>query len=300
MNILIKFLFLFLLGCSSVSDKTKKNDEIVDINDLYKKKDIEISEKVPVNYGPSVIASDEVKTAEKKEKKLFSIDFYPALYKSFGYISVFKELELRELKPAVVSSFGFSSIVVALYAKNLKANIVEWKTYSLYQKLKDLKPYSKDWMDEIKTFLEKEFKDTKLSQLKILMLVPSIKKSQVYFSPTKLVRKALYKSIDLEKSLTLLVSGGKNYLKRFSKYGVEEAFRVSLLPREIKLKQTQSNLLNIYNNLNLINKSSENTFVQDYQKEVLLDSIFNLSDEINQAYDFSKDVSNQIENKIKK
>lgn len=300
MNILSKILFLFILGCSTVSEKAKKNDEIVDINDLYKKKDIEISEKVPVNYGPAVIASDEVKTAEKKEKKLFSIDFYPALYKSFGYISVFKELELKELRPALVSSFGFSSIVVALYSKNLKANIVEWKTYSLYQKLKDLKPYSSNWMDEIKTFLEKEFGDTKLSQLKILMLVPTFKKSGVYFSPTKLVRKAIYKSIDLKKSSTLLVNGDKNYLKKFSKYGVEEAFRVSLLPNVINLKHKHNNLLEIYRNLNTFNKSSENNIIQDYKKETLIDSIFNLSDEINQTYHLSKNVSNLIENKIKK
>lgn len=300
MNILINFILLFLLSCSSVQNKSKSNDEVVNINDLYELKNIQISEKVPVNYGPSLIAYEKYEEAQKKEAKLFSIDFYPALYKSFGYISLFKELEKKELKPAVVSSFGFSSVVVALYAKNMKANIVEWKSYSLYQDLKEYSPYSKDWLKTVKDFLEKEFGNLKLSQLKILMLIPSPKGTGISVSPTKLVSKAIMKSLYISKQNSLMVKGDKNYLSSFDKYGVEIPFRVSLLPSRISMKNDDKTINKIYQDLVLPSTEKNNVFVQATDTAIQIDSIHNLSDEINQAYDFSKEILIQIENKIKK
>jgi hypothetical protein len=231
MIILNKLLtILFLVSCANAPKVKKNSDEIVNINDLYNKKHIEIEKEVPTDYGPSIIVDKEYEDANTVESKLFAIDLYPALYKSFGYISLFKELEAKSLKPAVVSTFGFSSIMAALYCKHLKANIVEWKSYSLFQDIKDIEPHSKEWYEKIEDFLDKEFGKSKLSQLKILLLIPRLTQTgTIKINPTREVAKAIYKSIKSEELVGLSKTINKAPVI-FKGYGVDRFFRVSLLP----------------------------------------------------------------------
>jgi len=310
MNTLTRVLILILaLSCATrKSIDQGNNSQIVNIDDLYNVDRVQIEKTNSVDYGPVLqqvgeeTNTNKEKSESEKKYKLFSIDLYPALYKSFGYISLFKSLEREGLKPAVISSFGFSSIVGALHAKYLKSNVVEWKAFELYQSLSSEKPYSKDWLEKIERFLKKEFKQTRLSQLKVLLVIPSIYKKAFKISPNQKVVDAILSSLDIEssQSSSAMLKSTNQYFLSLHKFGVEQTYRVSLLPDAINFKQPNGYLLATYSRLSGITVENENTYIKSYESKTYIDSILNLSDEINQAQSFSSDIVEKIIKQIKK
>lgn len=292
---MIKFILVFILfSCASVKNKPNKN-EIVDISDLNKRTQVSIDKEASIEYGPTVKIKDlrDSKDSEDSEKKiLYSLVLRPSLYKSFGYISYFKSIEENGNRPIVISSYGFSAIVTALYAKYLKPNLVEWKSFDLYQRLKKYDVYSNSWKSEIEDFLIKEFKDDKLSQLKILLIIPKYQNRKIIIDPTEEVYKAILNTLDINQSnsTSLLVSSEKNFEKEFKNFGVEKNMIISNLPKEFILKKPNDFLFTIYNTKLKTENYKKTFYLESINKKI--DKIINISDEINQV----EQVSNKIFN----
>tara|TARA_B100001971_G_scaffold214585_1_gene252872 strand:- start:81804 stop:82706 length:903 start_codon:yes stop_codon:yes gene_type:complete len=291
---MIKFIFIFLfVACAQTTNQKSEPSNIVDLSDITETKKVNIDKDASVDYGPvlneSPKESSELDKEEVKKKKLYSLVLQPALYKSFGYIAFFKEIEKSNRRPIVISSFGFSAITAALYAKLLKPNLVEWKIYELYQSIKDEEIYTKEWLEKVEEFLNKEFSNQKLSQLKILVLIPYIYKDKVRINPTAMAKDIIMQSIDMEakKSKSFMLKSNMSFVQNFKNYGSEDVVYISNLPANFKIK-AQNELIKT-NFSRLANNQLKASKLYTEHSNLYLDQIINISDEMNQVTISSKE-----------
>ena len=231
-------LALILASCSiqpvtnSDSQEEERGFEVVDWSGNDFKETIVIKNRPEGDYGPlpeMEPSSEEGEKALPKEP-VVAIDLYPALYNSLGYVSTFVELENSGVNVSIVSSSGFSAVIAALYAKHGASNMVEWKTFELYQLLGDSAPFQSEWNNIIKEFLREEFGDSKLSQLKKLLVVPRLEEGKTVLDTNQKVVNAILESLNFSgNTSSILVGGDFDYLGALRKYGADEVMRVSFL-----------------------------------------------------------------------
>ena len=114
------------------------------------------------NYGPGSAIKEHKDASLLPVVGLFLRD---GLYLSHGYISLYRYLESKKIKPIVQGCIGYSCLIASLYAKYQNASQVEWKSYALWQKLKDEKPHSSKWKGLITDFAKKEFGEMRIEEL---------------------------------------------------------------------------------------------------------------------------------------
>ena len=123
-------LLIFILLSSCVNQSSKSFDDVVTIDDLNSDNRVNISEENVQTYGPQESESFKYDDEKVEAKELFAIDFYPALYKSFGYISIVKQLNKEALKPVIISSSGFASIIAVCMESMKKQTLLSSKPIS--------------------------------------------------------------------------------------------------------------------------------------------------------------------------
>ena len=252
------FSYIFLatlLSCALNSQQNDKGINTVEVPLQQKKVLIDKDNHTyHSSYGPVEIIQDNSKNSVMVVREpVVGIHLAPAAYHVAGYISLFRSLEEHKIKISALSGEGISAIVAALYAKYQDSNRVEWKLYALFGNLKDVYPFTKEWKQRIALFLEEEFQDQKLHQLKALLLVPLISNHEIVVRSNALVVTTLMSSLNItgadsksitQSSLLSTQVNFKRYLEDFAKTDI--IFQVSILPETFKLSGNSGFLLGIY------------------------------------------------------
>ncbi|MEX0799462.1 MAG: hypothetical protein WD025_08450 [Bacteriovoracaceae bacterium] len=302
-----KKLILILVLSACAQERPKKDFYTVELEGSDSRSQLIITDQMNADYGPSPRReSKNESTADSiamENKKVLALDLYPALYHSLGYVSIFIELEKQGVKLDIVSSTGFTSIVAALYAKYGSANMLEWKTFELYQLLGSKKPFSDDWRQEIEDFLKKEFGTLKLNQLKKLFILPSLVEGRIHVDTDRKVISALMEAIDLSEKTNMLLGNNYDYLGQLKKYGADQVYRVSFLPGKIELKRPNGYVFGIYSRLQGASKNfseSPNIYLYKDALKGSLDVFHNLSDALDQTRDESAEFTKVVKKHLKK
>jgi len=278
MRILI--IYLLLTGCSA--QKTSSEFETVSMNSGVDT-ELKISENQTETYGPdNQNANEEIKALTEKEP-VISLSVYSSLYSSLALVDLFKRLEKEQLNISMIDANGFAAVVAALYAKEKSSNALEWKLFSLLKKIEGIKPYSKEWKEVVESFLEDEFKNMRLEQLKIFLKIPFLSNEKMILLKTGKITEVLLKNLDLNDN--------ENYFKRPAIYKrdlMESAsdlnFNIVFLPKDIKFKLIDGYSWGIFTNyLGFIMKHSDEITKIETDRSLYLDELLPLS-EINSAY----------------
>lgn len=155
-----------IVGVSYIDDEgTKTSIPLIDEDDYLP----------PNSFGPIVGKNWVSKTKRKKKLNkdpVLGIFFGPGLFRTVSYISIIRVFEKIGLRFHVISGTGLGSVVAALYANNSTSDQIEWFFYKVLNKIKDKKPYSKEWKSIILTELEKELPDYLIQEVKTTLLIP--------------------------------------------------------------------------------------------------------------------------------
>lgn len=283
-------LSLTLSFCLMHSCATKERREevlVVDLENGDRGEAIKITDEAHIGYGPAPEGAVESNENETTRASIVALDLFPALYNSLGYVSTFSELEKANVRAHIISSSGFSSIIAALYAKHGVSNMVEWKTFELYQLLGSQMPFSERWKKTISEFLDEEFGDEKLNQLGRLLVIPKYINGKVVFNGNQKVSTAIMESIDLSGGASMLTSGAFGYLSGLRSYGADHVMRISFLPKRITLKHPDGFVFGVYSRLvgKALQQGDSEVFVFDDALKGDLDAFQNLSDMIHQTED---------------
>ncbi len=165
-KILASLLIILLCSCSSdrktITDgsiqASKETGIIIDTRDTG---DL---------YGPVVA---ELPPSEIFKRQPVVAHVFPdALYLSSSYIGILKRYEQRDIPVNMLVASGFGALICTLYAKYKKTSLVEWKIFSLFQKIGTMKLYDNSWKEAIYQFLDSEFKNEKVEKYEIPLILP--------------------------------------------------------------------------------------------------------------------------------
>ncbi|ATH09354.1 hypothetical protein BIY24_15815 [Halobacteriovorax marinus] len=173
MKFVLSFLFLILVvSCSSTKEyRYSSVYEGVDVERVEEKEIPLIENKTTTqSYGPVLgEESDYVNNQSKKVKALF---LYPGAMNSITYLKFVDNLQKYKVEPVVYSGAGFGAVMASFLAKGFSTDHIEWKFFSLLDKIKGLEYYSSEWREVVYKFLKDEFGEDRLEGLKKALILP--------------------------------------------------------------------------------------------------------------------------------
>lgn len=272
-------LALFLISCTNARNNTDLETIVFDSDSGS----VKIKKNTTSSFGPFIKSDQETIDSGAEQSKVVALNFYPSLYESLAIIPYLKELEKQKTKISVISSFGFGAVLSALYAKEKSVSYLEWKIFDLMKRLDGVKIYSKDWQSKINEFMGKEFGKTKLHQMKVLMVIPEIKKNKVYLNQTGSIVEAIRHSIDLNSN--------SNYLRNIKKFdtnlthkSVDIVVNAVFISSDSKIKNIDNYRFGILTSyLGTVLKELDKTSILKLSSAVILDEARPLS-EISEQY----------------
>lgn len=149
--------------------------------------------------GDEVAMSDNIEEETEKKVKI-SLTLYSSIYHSLAAIELLKELDKNSIELFQVSSQGFGNLIFGLYGKYHSVGKVEWSLFKLLKQLNPYRPYSKKWMDIVNDFIDEEFKDERLEELRPKLIIPVLAEhSKVLYMDKGKAKTWIKNSLNLER-----------------------------------------------------------------------------------------------------
>jgi hypothetical protein len=139
--------------------------------------DILVVEESPVEIQDTELATEtEVKTFKQKKTSIALI-FGPGLNRTVGYSTFLKALKKQNIEVEMVSGTGMGAIVAAHFASGKTPQKLEWLFFKFFNETRGKKPYSNSWKKSLEEVFLKEFKNVKVEDLKIPLVIPVYQKN---------------------------------------------------------------------------------------------------------------------------
>lgn len=189
-KILICLMMLIVASCSSIQTIHKSNSKVkhssngvdIDYNESVgtpsqKEDRVEIKkneETVRVGEkGGEVFEEqlDQASDSSNRKNLKISLSFGPGLMRSFGYISILKNLEKNNLTPTIINGSEMGAVVAGLYAAGVTPEMIEWMFFKYFKDRSNYKPYEADWTSEIDEYFLQKVKNVKIEDTRIKFIV---------------------------------------------------------------------------------------------------------------------------------
>jgi len=255
----LRLLFLLipvlLISCSISETKLSTSSyEGVDFESSDAKKIPLIEQNdSPSGYGPPI--KENPNFVVNESKKVIAFFFYPASFSSLSYLKIVDNLQKYKIYPSVYSGAGFGAVIAAFLARGLTPDHIEWKFFSLIEKLKGKKYLSSEWKEEFHLFLNKEFKNLRIEGVKKALVLPIYDKKlgKIRY----LSRGNLYNTLVLNFEMN--TSGNKLFysplvmgnlkIEKLKYKGVDKIAVLNSLGKEIRFYNTNHYLIGLYSKL---------------------------------------------------
>ena len=274
LKIVCVLLLISLVSCTKQKKEYGLGTVSLDNSDAIS---LVINKNANTSYGPDVDLSDENSKEVAPREVILSLNLYSTLYQSVAVIDLLKRLEKEGINISILGGNGFASLLLALYAKEKSITYLEWKLFDLQKNLIDLIPYSPDWRSYLENFLQTEFGELRLSDLKTLLLIPIIKNDEVTFNDSAKVRKIVLESMTVENRKNILFSP-EDFTMLFQKYSSDIHINMTYLssnPKILKLDGFRWGVLTKY--LGRL-KQIESNNILDSKDQLYLDKLISVSD----------------------
>lgn len=268
----MKLIFLLLLIISCSTQKVTSDIETVSFQDNDQEK-LKIKEQTIQD-----ITNDN--EAEKKEERVpeISLSIYSSLYSSLGFLNLFTEIEKENIEINQITANGLAAVIAAVYAQDKSVNTLEWKLFKLLKSLKGITPYTSKWRERVEDFCKEEFKNKKLQDLKLAVIIPVYEQGILSIAKEGSIVDVLINNLQIESD--------KNYFKKpsiFKRDLVNQVsdlnFNATFLPEEMKFKLIDGYSWGIFTNyFGFLLKNSNDIYAMKTSTNLALDELLPLSD----------------------
>ncbi len=301
-------LFIFVNGCTTTTDQKNTTSEFtVDIEKDLTKVLPQINKSALLELEHQANLNNQI---SKKKIPVIAMLLGPGLNKAIATIPIFKELKKNKIPIHIISGVGLSSITAALFAKGNTPDKIEWFFYKLFNKVKDIVPFSKKWAKIVYELLLIEF-DTKVNiqDLKLSLIIPvydSQNKRVIYLKKGNLLN-ALAANINLYNDKyfsnfsTVLPWEMFNPIP-FREYGADIVIGIDIIGKDINFISGNDYLIGVFGKaINLIpqHQSKLNLLLQMNNSSMPLDCLTKIPQLLQKAYTFSKENVPTIKHTIK-
>jgi hypothetical protein len=273
------FLLFLLVSCST---KTKVKPTILvglDEKKIEKIRIGDIAEQANA-LGPLPPSGFKNNESPKKNSRnpVLSFHCHDALYRSLYCLDALEAIE-KEQKIGIFSASGMSAIVLALYAKHKNKNKVQFRYFKLIKSLKGERIFYPRWFKKLNSFIQSEFRDIKIQQLKRILFLPFYDKlNDSYILTTsgnlsELLLKQFNHSPS-DKLVSPIVGKAPFDIKALRASGADLSYSVSLGIEQLTLAQTDGFYFGNYGQyFSYLSQNQESPFIFYYKNKKPIDLI---------------------------
>jgi hypothetical protein len=238
-------LICFLIISCATQDKTNEVSTVSISTEQGAQ--LKISKKSSTDYGPTREGGETTTNTDEGEVRnpIVELNAYSTLYSSLALIEYLKRCEKENIKISVIRASGFASLIAVLYAENQSVNHVEWKLFELIKKIDKHTALSEKWLLSIQKFLEKEFKQKRLHQLKTLVAIPEVIDRKLNLNTTGKITDSIMNSLSTTKKVSFLLRPGL-FHKLEKEFGSDIKATIAFLPEKIGFKNLIDYELGVY------------------------------------------------------
>jgi hypothetical protein len=234
-----KILIVLIFILSSCARQSKVYEiGTVDL-DSAKEQNLKIDKKTNTAYGPSSGAKHKNKQHTSTDREpVVGLTLYSTLYNSLSIINLIKQLDSNDINLSMMSANGFGSLLISLYAKEKSISFLEWKLFELRKRLIGLVPFSRNWKKVLKIFLDKEFQEIQLHQMKMLVLIPTILDGELVLQRSGRVADKVYAAIDLSNKSNF-IRNPRIYEQKMKEFSADihlSYYPLSIMPVLVKVE----------------------------------------------------------------
>lgn len=252
--------------------------------------------------GPKSLNHDEIPRRSLETKKVWGLILGPGINRVICHAVAIRALHEKGIRFNVIVGTGMGAVIAAYLAVGTTPEIIEWKFHKFFQKSKDLKVFSSDWIDLVKSELIKDFIGIKIQNTKLTLILPMLDNLENKVTLTRRgdLAARLLENLHLlrskkEKFSSSLKNGYFNF-DGLRKIGIDKLVYFNVLGNRVVFSESEDYLFGLFGKLaaNTINLSE-----YDYQfnlpvESMTLDSTNKAASYIRNTYLFMRKNSTKL------
>lgn len=179
----------------------------------------------------------------------------PGLYNVAGQVAALTQLNKLDPVPRIITGFGLGAWVASLYAFGQTPQLIEWKLFKFFSDAKELKPFSKQWREELAKNMLEDLGDVDLSEARMILLLPVYDKNagKVVYLKRGNLKKLLLANVttgdDSESRFSTPIEWGYFTRKQFNVAGADYIIAIDVLSNDVRFEQPNDYLMGVYGRL---------------------------------------------------
>ncbi len=179
----------------------------------------------------------------------------PGLYNVAGQVAALTQLKKLDPAPRIITGFGLGAWIASLYAFGQTPQLIEWKLFKFFSDAKDLKPFSKQWREELAKNMLEDLGDVDLSEAKMILLLPVYDKNaeKVVYLKRGNLQKLLLANVttadDSKNRFSTPIEWGYFARKQFNVAGADFIIGIDVLSNDVRFEQPNDYLMGVYGRL---------------------------------------------------
>ncbi len=253
---LLLILPIFLISCASNEAGPLINDDLNVVSLDQENRSgttpvISNDEQNIISVGPN---SGNTNSINAPKKKVWGLFLGPGINRTIGHAVAVRAIHEKEIKFNMISGTGLGAVVAAYLAMELTPEVIEWKFHKFFLKIKNKRPYSTEWLTQVKKSLLADFENLQIQSTKLTLIIPvySYSDNKIEYARRGNLKEKILENLQLEKAKGKYISVLTNKSVSFQKLrelGMQVIVSIDALSGKVKFLKQEDFLIGIFGKL---------------------------------------------------
>lgn len=306
-HILHLAILFFLVSCS-----TNQSGPVIDsdLNVVSFEKEsksgstpkISSEEQNIISVGPGVVDSN---LNSSPSRKVIGLFLGPGINRTIGHAVAVRAIFEKGIKFNMISGTGLGAVVAAYLAMGHTPEVIEWKFHKFFLKIKNKRPFSAEWLDQVNKSLLGDFENLQIQSTKLTLIIPvyNYSEGKIEYARRGSLREKLLQNLQLEKSkgkyISVLTKSPISF-QNLRGFGMQIIIAIDALSEKVNFIKKEDFLIGIFGKLASAKPTTEPDITYKLpSSNFSLDSIDELPEYLRETYLFMEIKSKELMVKYK-
>jgi hypothetical protein len=257
-----------------------------------------------ISVGPQ---SSSINSSNTPKKKVWGLYLGPGINRTIGHAVAVRAIHEKGIQFNMISGTGLGAVVAAYLAMGLTPEVIEWKFHKFFLKIKDKRPFSREWLTQVNKSLLADFENLQIQSTKLTLIIPvyNYNDKKIEYARRGNLKEKILENLQLEKTkgnnISVLTNGSISFQK-FRELGMQVIISIDALSGKVNFLKKEDFLIGIFGKLS----AARSTSLADFNFELpssnfSLDSINELPEYLRATYlsmeTDSKDLAKEFQKK---
>lgn len=301
-------IFFTLVSCASNQSGPILND---DLNVVSLDRESKTASAAKINNDEEHIISvgpelSNPNSLNSPKKKVWGLYLGPGINRTIGHAVAVRAIHEQGVLFNMISGSGLGAVVASYLAMGLTPEVIEWKFHKFFLKIKDKRPFSTEWLTQVKISLLADFENLQIQSTKLTLIIPVYNYSdqKIEYARRGNLQEKILENLQLEKAkgknISILTKESISFQK-LRELGMQVIVAIDALSGRVKFLKKEDYLIGIFGKLSAARSTSSADFnFKLPSSNFSLDSLDELPEYLRETYLYmqtsSKDLAKEFQN----